>query len=72
MRRLSQSGMKLLGQTRLPQARLADDQHQLPITLPRPLPAPHQQADFFLATDERREMALCGAASATARPHEPE
>src|SRR5262249_40807290 len=39
--------------------------------LPRPLPAPHQQRDLFLATHQRREMTLSRAAPATARPDQP-
>ena len=65
-------GMKFLDQARFTQARLADDQHQLAVTLPRPLPAPHQHGDFLVAADERREMALPGAASAAAGTNEPE
>ena len=72
MRRVAQPRLKFLDQPRLAQARLANDQHQLPVALPRPLPAPHQHGDFLVATDQRREMALPRAASATARPHEPE
>ena len=72
VRRLAQPGVKFLDQARFAQAGLADDQHQLPVALPRPLPAPHQHGDFLVAADERREMALPRAASAAARPHEPE
>ena len=72
VRRVAQSGMKFLDQAGFTQSRLADDQHQLALALPRPLPAPHQHGDFLVATDERREMALPGTASAAARPHEPE
>jgi hypothetical protein len=43
--------MKLLDQARLAQSRLAHDQYQLPVALPRSLPAPHEQGDFFFATD---------------------
>ena len=49
-----------------------DDQHQLAVALPRSLPAPHQHRDFLVATDQRREMALPGTASAAARPHQSE
>ena len=72
VRSVAQPGMKFLDQARLAEPRLADDQHQLPVALPRPLPAPHQHGDFLVATHERREMALPRAASAAARPHEPE
>ena len=43
--------MKFFNQARFTQSRLADNQHELPVTLPRPLPAPHQQGDFFVAPD---------------------
>ena len=46
--------------------------HQLPVALTRPFPAPHQHRHFVIAADERREIALPGAAAATARTHEPE
>jgi hypothetical protein len=64
--------MKLLDQARLAQPRLADDHYQLPVALPRTLPAPHQHCDFFVATDQRCEMALTRTASPTARTHDPE
>jgi hypothetical protein len=44
--------MKLLDQARFAQARLADDHHQLPVALPRSLPAPSQHRDFVVAADE--------------------
>jgi hypothetical protein len=40
--------MKLLTQARLADAGLPDDQHQLTLSLPCTLPAPHQQGDFFV------------------------
>ena len=46
VRRLGEPGMKFLDQARFAQARLADDQHQLAVALPRPLPAPHQHRRF--------------------------
>jgi hypothetical protein len=64
--------MEFLNEPRLADPRLADDQHQLAVALPRPLPAPHQHRDLFLATNQRREMSWPRAASAPARPHEPE
>src|SRR4029077_7924065 len=66
MWRLAQPGMKFLNQARFAETGLAYDQHQLPVALPRPLPAPHQHGDFFLTADKRSEMALSRAASATA------
>src|SRR5215469_5443471 len=53
-------------------ARLADDQHQLPVALPCPLPPPHQHGDFLMAADEGRKLTHPGAASAAARPHNEE
>src|SRR6516225_2472107 len=64
--------MKFLNQTRFSQSRLADDQHQLTLALPSPLPPSHQRDDFFVAAHKRREMTLPGPASPAARPHEPE
>ena len=56
----------------MPKPGLADDQHQLPIALPRPLPRPLQRGDFLVAAHERREMTLSRAPSATTRSNEPE
>ena len=64
--------MKLLDQPRLAQPRLTNDQHQLAVALPCPLPAPHQHGDLLVATDERREMALPCAASTAAGANDPE
>jgi hypothetical protein len=64
--------MEFLNEPRLADPRLADDQHQLAVALPRPLPAPHQHRDFLIATHQRRQTALPCATSAAARPHEPE
>jgi hypothetical protein len=64
--------MKFVNQARLSQTGLAGDHHQLTVALPRPIPAPHQQGDFFVATDKRREMALPRATACTACPDEPE
>ena len=70
MRRLAQSGVKFLDQAGFTQPWLAEDQHQLPITLPRPLPASHEHGYFLVATDEWCEMALPSAASSAARADE--
>jgi hypothetical protein len=43
----------------------------LAVALPRPLPAPHQHAEFFFATYEGGEVALSGAAATAACPHNP-
>jgi hypothetical protein len=71
MRRFAQFRMKFLDQTGFPQTGLAHDQQELAITVARPLPAPHQQVDFFITTDERREMARACATSTTARSYNP-
>jgi hypothetical protein len=64
--------MELLYEPRLADPRLADDEHQLAVALPRPLPAPHQHGDFLIATHQRCETALPCATPAAARPHESE
>jgi hypothetical protein len=50
--------LEFLNEPRLADPRLADDQHQLAVALPGPLPAPHQHGDFLIATHQRREMTL--------------
>jgi hypothetical protein len=72
VRRLAQPRMEFLYEPRFADPRLADDEHQLAVALPRPLPAPHQYGDFLIATHQRREMALPCAPPAAARPNEPE
>ena len=64
--------MKFFDQARFTQAWLTDDQRQLALALPRPLPAPHQHHHFLLAADERRKLTHGGAASGAACPDEPE
>jgi hypothetical protein len=64
--------MKFFDQAQFTQAWLTDDQHQLALALPRPLPAPHQHGDFLIATHKRGQMTLPSAAPATACSHEPE
>jgi hypothetical protein len=63
--------MELLDQARLAQARFADDQHQLSVALPSPLPAPHQRRHFVFAANERGKLPALRAAAAAARPNEP-
>ena len=72
MRGVAQPRPKFLDQPRLADTRFANNQHQLPVTLPRPLPAPHQHGDLLVTTDQRRETALPRAASDTARPYQAE
>ncbi len=55
---VAQSAVKFLNQARLAEPRLAHDQHQLPVALPRPLPAAHQHRDLFIAPDQGRRHAL--------------
>jgi hypothetical protein len=64
--------MKFLNQARFAYSGLANNQHQLPLALPHAFPAPHEHGNLFLATDQGCEMALPSAASAAARPHQPE
>src|SRR6516165_725210 len=64
--------MKFRNQTRFTQSRFADDQHQLTLALPSPLPAPHQHGDFLVAAHKRRQMTLPSTAAAAARPNQPE
>src|SRR6516164_2032313 len=72
MWRVAQPRMEFLNEPRLADPRLADDQYQLAVALPRPLPSPRQHRDFLIATHQRREMTSPPAPSAAARPHEPE
>ena len=72
MRGVAQPRLEFLHQPRLAQARLANDQHQLPVAPPRTLPAPQQHGELLVTTDQRRETALPRAASDTARPHQAE
>src|SRR5262245_48710705 len=69
VRSVAQPSVKFLNEPRLTDPRLADDQHQLAVALPRPLPAPRQHGDLFLAADERREIALSRTPAAAARPY---
>ena len=64
--------MKFLDQARFSYSWLADDQHQLAVALPRPLPAPDQHGDFLVATHKRCLMALARPTSAAACPYQPE
>ena len=64
--------MKFLDQTGFTQSRLAHNQNQLPLALPRSLPAPHQHGNFLVAAHKRGQVTLPGAAAAAARPHQSE
>jgi hypothetical protein len=63
--------MEFLNQARLAQPWLADDQHQLPVALARPFPAPHQEGYLLVAANERGEMALAPSASAATGAYDP-
>src|SRR6516164_2756119 len=71
VRRLTQPRVKFLDQPRLAEPWFADNRYQLPIALPRALPASHQHGEFFFAAYKRCEMALSGAASAAACSNDP-
>jgi hypothetical protein len=71
VRRVVYAAVKFLEQTRLTQSRLAHDQQQLSVALPRPFPAPHQHGDFLVASDERRKMPLTRASPTTTRAYDP-
>ena len=55
VRRLRESRMELLDETRLAEAGLADDQYELALACASALPAARQQGQFLLAADEGRE-----------------
>jgi hypothetical protein len=64
--------MKFFDQAGFTEPRFAQDERQLPVALPCPLPTAHQHCDFLFTTDERRQMALRRAASTSARTNHPE
>src|SRR6516164_5534025 len=67
VRRVLQPTLKFFDQARFTQTWLAHDQHQLPLALPRPLPAPRQHGDFLVTAHKWCQMALPGTASSAAR-----
>ena len=50
--RLAEAPVKLLDQPRLAQARLADDQSELPLALTGAIPAPGEKIELLLTPDE--------------------
>ena len=64
--RLGEARVKLLDEPRLAEARLADDEDELPIACPRPLPAARQEVQFLLAADERRKRPPAASPAAAA------
>src|ERR1700722_3071104 len=72
MRRFRESRMELLDETRLAEAGLAYDQHELALAYASALPAPRQQDQFLLAADKRRyrPRAIRSAPSASANDAE--
>ena len=69
MRRLAKRRAKLLHETRLADAWFADDERELARAIARPLPAPAQESEFLLASDERGQRPRASAPPA-ARPHD--
>ena len=65
-----EASVEFLDQPRFPEAGLADDHHQLAITLLRALPAPGQHGHLLVTADQRRELALPGVAATAARAHQ--
>ena len=70
VRRLGEFCAKLLDQTRLADAGLADDLDELTLACQRARPAARQQRKLVLAADERRQGARAAAPAAAARPHD--
>src|ERR1700722_14222208 len=66
MRRLREPRMELLDETRLAEAGLAYDQHELAFAYASALPAAREQPEFFLAADERRERPPAASSAAAA------
>ena len=64
--------VKLLDQPRLAQAWLAHDQSKLTIAHPGALPAPREQAQFLLATNERRQRPRAAPPTAAAGANDAE
>jgi hypothetical protein len=58
VRRLPETGAKLLDEPRFADPRLADDQRELAFARARTLPAPPQKIELFLAPDERRRRTM--------------
>ena len=70
VRRLRQPGAELLDQPRFAEARLADDQRELPLAAARALPAAREQVEFLGAADQRRRRARAAAPPAAAGAHD--
>ena len=70
MRRLREPGAKLLDQPRFAEARLADDQRELPLAAARALPAAREDVEFLGAADQRRRRARAAAPAAAAGAHD--
>ena len=70
VRRLGEFRAKLLDQTRLADAWLADDLDELTLAFERARPAAHEKAELVLAPDERRQGARPAAPAAAARAHD--
>src|SRR5262245_55344744 len=64
VRRFAQSAVKFFDQPSCSQPGFANNQSQLSLALPRPLPAPHQHGNFLVATNERRQLTLADTTAA--------
>ena len=72
VRRICEPRVELLDQPRFAEAGFADDQHELAFARPRALPAAHEQAQFLLAANERRERPRAAPSAAAAGAHDAE
>src|SRR5208337_1510192 len=68
--RLAEAGVKLLHQPRLAQARLPDDERELTLALASALPAPAEEIELLLASDEGGQSARPAASTAATRPND--
>src|SRR5271168_258379 len=67
---LREPGAELLDQPRFAEARLADDQRELPLAAARALPPAREQVELLGAADQRRRRARTAATAAAARAHD--
>src|SRR6516162_5159343 len=67
----AQAQTKLLNETRLAEARVTDDQHQLPFAVLRALPSFRDGCQLLFTANERRQGACGKPTSAAALAHKP-
>jgi len=70
MRRLPQPRVELVQETRLAEARLANNERELPVARPRALPATQEDAQLLFAADERSQRPDAASPTRPARPHD--